>query len=397
MSDIVRESTSVSWLGRLKRSLGGFVAGLVLVLAMVVLLFWNEGRAVTTARSLTEGAGIVVSVEAGRVEPANEGALIHVAGDMTSATVPSDDGFAVSAPGIRLVRTVEMYQWKETARSETKTRLGGGEETVTTYSYAKEWDSRPIESGDFRQPAGHANPPMEISSRTVQVPEARLGGFVLGAPVLDRVGGAVPLPVPAERRDPIDAAYDGTQRVSVVDGRIYLGWNPASPSVGDYRISYQAVPLGAVSIVGRQTGHTLAPYQTEAGSRLLMVERGSVPPAQMFAQAQSANVAVTWVLRIAGLVVLAIAFALVLGPLGVLADVVPVFGSLVRLGTGLVGTVLAIMVGATAIALAWFWYRPLLSFGILAGAALLTILLTLYGRSRKAGPESARPAATAGT
>ena len=36
------------------------LVGLVLIVAMVVLLFWNEGRAVTTARSLAEGAGAVV-------------------------------------------------------------------------------------------------------------------------------------------------------------------------------------------------------------------------------------------------------------------------------------------------------------------------------------------------
>ena len=48
----IREVTNVSWFGRLKRSVGGLLFGLLLVLLMIVLLFGNAGRAVQTARSL---------------------------------------------------------------------------------------------------------------------------------------------------------------------------------------------------------------------------------------------------------------------------------------------------------------------------------------------------------
>ena len=68
MSNSFTETTSVSWFGRLRNSVGGVVIGLLLIIGMVVLLFWNEGRAVTTARSLAEGAGAVVSVGADAVE-----------------------------------------------------------------------------------------------------------------------------------------------------------------------------------------------------------------------------------------------------------------------------------------------------------------------------------------
>ena len=80
MSNSFTETTSTSWFGRLRHSVGGVVIGLVLIVGMVVLLFWNEGRAVTTARSLAEGAGAVVSVGADAVDAANEGKLVHVSG-----------------------------------------------------------------------------------------------------------------------------------------------------------------------------------------------------------------------------------------------------------------------------------------------------------------------------
>ncbi len=104
MSDSFTETTSVSWFGRIKRSVGAVVIGLVLIVAMVVLLFWNEGRAVTTARSLDEGAAAVVSVDASGIDAAHEGKLVHVSGPVTTDAIPADPDFGIEAKGIRLVR-----------------------------------------------------------------------------------------------------------------------------------------------------------------------------------------------------------------------------------------------------------------------------------------------------
>ncbi len=382
MSESVRNVTSVSWFGRMKRSVGGFLFGLLLVVAMVVLLFWNEGRAVQTAKSLGEGASAVVSVAADAIAPANDGKLVHVSGAVTAGSVPTDTDFGVAKPGVRLVRSVAMYQWKETKTTETKTKVGGGEETVTTYSYGKEWDEQPIVSGEFWQPAGHGNPPMEIRSRTIQIPEGKLGAFTLDEPVLSRIYDDSELPLTADQLPSVEAAYGGTQKVSIVSGRIYLAQNPTNPAIGDYRISYSYVPLGVVSIVARQDGQGFDRYQTEAGDRLLMVRSGEVPADRMFADAVSENTMITWILRIVGLVVLFIAFAMVMAPLGIIADVVPFVGSIVRLGTGLVAFVLAILVGGITIAVAWFWYRPLLSFAIGGASVLIAVAITYIGRKK---------------
>ena len=87
-----------------------------------------------------------------------------------------------------------------------------------------------------------------------------------------------------------------------------------------------------------------------AGDALLMVDTGSVPAEKMFADAVSANTLITWLLRLVGLVLLAIGFALLLAPLGVIADFIPFVGSIVRFGTGLIAFLCAIPVGTTTIA-----------------------------------------------
>lgn len=383
MSDSFQEVTSVSWFGRMKRTVGGVILGLILIALMVIGLFWNEGRAVQTARSLAEGSGAVISIGADSLDPANDGKLVHVTGPVSANGGLADPDFGIAVQGLRLSRSVEMFQWKEESKSETTKKLGGGEETVTTYSYSKAWDDSQINSSDFKKPDGHQNPPMAIHSRTFQIPEGKLGAFSLDTPVLDRIEGDKEFSLSSGQSAEIKAAYTGTKPIHVVDGGIYLGSDTTSPALGDYRIGYDLAPLGVVSIVARQTGDQVEPYQTLAGDELLMVDTGDVPAAKMFADAVSENTLITWLLRAGGLLLLTIGFALLLGPIGVILDVIPFLGSLVRMGTGIVAFVLAILVGSTTIAIAWFWYRPLLAAAILAAGLIAAVAVYMLGRSRR--------------
>lgn len=383
MSDSFREVTSVSWFGRIKRAVGGVIFGLILIVLMVIGLFWNEGRAVQTARSLAEGSGAVVSVGADSVDTANDGKLVHVSGLVTADSGLADPDFGIATQGLRLSRSVEMYQWKEESKSETTKKLGGGEETVTTYSYSKVWDDSQIDSSDFKKPDGHQNPPMEIHGRTFQIPEGKLVAFDLDTPVLDRIEGDKDYSLSADQSAAIKAAYTGTKPLSIVDGKIFLGNDNTTPALGDYRIGYELAPLGVISIIARQAGSRFEPYQTQAGDALLMVDTGNVPAEKMFADAVSANTLITWLLRGAGLLLLTIGFALFLSPIGVILDVIPFLGSMARMGTGIIAFVLAILVGTVTIAIAWFWYRPLLAVAILATGVIAAVIVYRIGRSRR--------------
>ena len=394
MNDHYTETTSVSWFGRIGRSIGGVVFGLVLLVAMIVLLFWNEGRAVTTARSLAEGAGLVASVPSNAIDPTNEGKLVHVTGDVSTDERLTDSAFGITASGVRLERNVEMYQWKETSSSKTETKIGGGEETVTTYAYSREWSSSPISSSGFRQPDGHQNPAMNIESRSFQIEHGKLDAFDLDSQVIGRIGGAKDMPVGADVIDAVRVATGGNQPVSALDGRIHIGIDPTRPRIGDYRIGYELVPLGQISVIARQTGTGFSAYQTEAGDRLLMVDTGVVPADEMFADAVTGNTVFTWVVRLLGLLFLGVAFGMLFAPIGVVADVIPFLGRVVRMGTGLVAFALTALVGSATIALAWFWYRPLLALTILIVGAGMFYAVSYLGKKREA--DAAEEAAVEG-
>ena len=92
-----------------------------------------------------------------------------------------------------LNRKVEMYQWVEDSKSETQKTLGGGEETVTTYTYKKEWRPAgsilPISSRADQ----HQNPDMPIEGERFTVATATLGAFTVDGPTVADLGTDSPV------------------------------------------------------------------------------------------------------------------------------------------------------------------------------------------------------------
>ena len=161
-SDVYVERSSQSWFGRIGNAFKAILFGLILVVGAAILLFWNEGRAAKTYAALAEGAGLVASLDASAVDPAYEHKLIHLSGPVTLGSPAEDPEFRFHADALKLDRTVEMYQWKEESHSETQKKLGGGEETITRYTYTREWSARAIDSGVFRDPE---RPPQSAASQ----------------------------------------------------------------------------------------------------------------------------------------------------------------------------------------------------------------------------------------
>ena len=150
--------TQRSWGSRLGGSIGGVLVGILLFGAAFPLLFWNESRSVDRARAMKEGrAGVVTLDRVDKIDSGKEGRLVWLTGKAVTDETLRDEEFAVAVNAIRLRRTVEMYQWVEEKDSETKKKMGGGTETVTTYRYNKKWSDSPIDSSRFSKEDGHAN------------------------------------------------------------------------------------------------------------------------------------------------------------------------------------------------------------------------------------------------
>lgn len=383
--DNLSEVSTQGWFGRIGDSLKGMLFGGVLAMVSVAVLFWNEGRAVRRAEALKEGAGAVVSVGADKVDPANEGKLVHLTAMAVTGETLADNEFGVATNALKLQRVAEMYQWEEKKREERKKNLGGSETTTTTYDYAKRWSEKVIDSTTFKQPAGHTNPAsMPYPSRLVTADKITVGAFGLSGSLAGKINNFTELPV--ERLEALPEAVRAKAKLH--EGRVYLGADPAVPLVGDLKVGFRVARPALVSLIARQVKGTFEPYATRNGGRIELLQVGEFSAGAMFKRAEEANAFLTWGLRVGGFVVMWIGFMLIAKPLAVLADLVPFIGTVVEFGTGLIAFLLAGVISLVTVAVAWIVFRPLL------GAVLLTLAIGLpfLVRRMRQGKRPAAPA-----
>lgn len=379
--DHFTQTTRRSWFQRLGSALTGVIVGFILLVASTVLIGWNEARSIDQMRGLTDGEGAVVTAAVDRIDPANEGRLIHISGQLTVEGQRSDPVSGVTVEGVSLKRSVEVYQWIEARNSETKTRLGGGEETVTTFSYSRDWSSTPENSATFARPQGHENVAPLLDEMLVSADQGKVGAYQTDRRILDTMVPAVAVTVTEADAQRLSAAL--SRPVRVENGALYVGSDPAIPAVGDFRVRYTAAAAGPVSVVAAQRAGQLVPFTTDRGSEIFLVVSGTETAQTMFQQAKDGNRILSWVLRVLGIVVMIVAFNLILGPMSTLADVLPLLGAVIRFGTGTLAFVGGIAIGSTVIALSWFAVRPLVSLLAIALTGLVVAAFIWAGRRRR--------------
>lgn len=390
MSGNLVEVTNKSWFERLFGGIGGIFTGLVLVIVACVALFWNEGRAVKTMLALEEGAGQVVSIGTGTIDAANEGKLVHLSGPVILKDLPMDPlfrGLQLSPDTISIQREVEMFQWKQTSKTETQKKVGGGETQVTTYSYEKEWANGRNDSASFKQPAGHENPQPPVASEQFTAPTAQIGAFEFKGDDLGTLGTTQKLTPTDTMATDLSASLGGKSKVAALGDYVVVGENPAVPAIGDIRIRFSAGQLSEASVVGQQSGKSVTPFETSNGRTIFLRDGKIADAATMFAEAQSANATTTWLFRVGGLLAMLIGFRTMFSIVGIIGDLIPFIGNVFRFATGLAALALTSVLGPIVIAVAWIAYRPLWGIAILAvGLALATLFITL-GKKKMAASQ----------
>lgn len=398
--------TKTSYGQRLKNSAGGVGAGFLMLIAGTILLFWNEGRTVKTTRMLKEAQG--VCVELGDINSVNaemNGKMIHATGLATTDEILREDQFGVSANAIKLSRTVEYYQWVEHTSTETKDKVGGGQETITTYTYDTEWVSSPVNSSSFEDPDYRNvdnDPLMTIENEELMAENVTFGAYRLPAGLVGQMNNKVSVPVELDQEyvdylntefhKVYDVAADA-EFVHVTDNVVYLGINPGKPYVGDVRITFKKVNPGEVSILAKVNGDTFEQFTGKNGKTLLSLTDGSVSMDGMFESEHSSNKTMAWVLRIVGILLVFFGFKNIFNILVTLLKVLPFLANIANLGINLVCGILTFAWCLIVIALGWLFYRPVLGIILLVAAGALIWYLGKRSKEAKAAAPAEAPAA----
>ena len=391
------ETTSRNWFQRLGDSFGGIVTGFIVIALATWLLWWNEGRTFKTAGAIGEAELVTQDVkDISKVDPALEGKVIHAIDRADTKNILRDPVFGIEINAINLERKVEYYQWEEHSHSETRKKLGGGEETVTTYTYEQEWASNPIDSNSFKDPSyrGLNITLAKLDDNTIWAPEVTFGAYKLPDFLKHSISGSTPMTLTSVDVNSVKSViampeaysymYKPEELVHVSGSTVYLGPNPGSPSIGDVRITFSQTPSAEISIIAQVIRDTFEEFTASNGYTFSRLTMGKAGMDKMFEGARSANNTMAWILRVVGIFLVIIGLRMIFRPLSVLGDVIPLLGDIIGAGTGFVAFLLGLAWSLIVIAVAWIRFRPLIAGGLIAVALLLICLSYMKGRKASA-------------
>ncbi len=419
-----QETTTTSYGQRVSSSCGGIITGIVLFFAGTALLWWNEGRAVKTDKMLNEAQGVTVEMpDVNKVNPEFEGKLVHATALATTEDSLSDGSFGIGAKAISIERKVEYYQYVEHSESKSRDKIGGGQETVTTYTYKMEWTSKPVNSQEFHDPT-YQNKNFVVCQHEDARQYAQnvsFGAYKLTEGQIHSISGIQPF-VPTFTDEQMKrwntetaqkirtmgtntaittssladtapaTANDSTATASVSrdydyvhlrDNVLYYGANPSSPQLGDVRVTFTKVMPAQVTIIATVTGNTFKPFKAENGKTFSTLVMGQKSVDEIYQSEHDTNSMMLWLLRIVGIAIVIGGLKTTFGIFETLMKILPFLANIVGFGVGLICTIVGTVWSLLVIAIAWIAYRPVLGITILVVAGGILGFFVYRGRQKK--------------
>jgi hypothetical protein len=403
--------TTTNYGNRLLGALKGVGTGFIFLFIGTIMLCANEGNYVKEDKAIRSAQKALVKVgDVSTLNSSLEGKLIHAHAFADTQDTLSDEPFGVSETAIALIRYVEYYQYQEHKQTETKDKLGGSEEKVTTYTYEKKWVNTPIVSANFTDPEYKKSNIVldsDVKSQLQYAKNVSFGAYKLPPFIIEEIEGSVPVNAQVSDEDllvwnireiarakQVGYKYDGATSLLHVNGNIvYIGKSPSSPQIGDVRITLAKIPPSDISIIATVVGSTFDKYLAPNGRTFKAVAMGTVSAENMFETAKKTNSMITWLLRIIGILLVVAAFKLIFKIFPTLFKVLPPLATIVGAGVGLVCSVGGFVWSLVVISLAWLFYRPLVGIPLLAAAVVGIVFLVKKGKEKKASA----PAGASGT
>lgn len=419
------ETTTTSYGTRVGNSFKGIGTGILMFLAGTALLWWNEGRFVKTDKMLNEAQGKTEELASiDKVNADMDGQLVYATGTAVTTDSLVDPDFGIGVTAVKMKRTVEYYQWVEQTKTETKDKLGGGQETKTTYTYKMDWVSSPVESSQFKDPAYQSKNFVlnTVENFDAAAEKVTFGAFTLNPGQVNSIYGNDALDVKIDSMKLISMSNatrqtarakaagnmatsitDTTKFVHVANNTLYYGMNPGSPSVGDVRVTWTYVkPQNKVTIIAVQKDNTFTDFKAKNGKKFSTLVMGTKTVDEIYESEHEGNSTLMWILRVVGIMIVIGGLKGIFGFLETILKVVPFIANIFGWGVGVVCTVVGLVWSLIVIALAWLFYRPVIGITLLVIAGFLVWVFAFKGKdklkelaanakARNAGPAPTEP------
>lgn len=408
------KARSQAWLSQMKDSIIGLFIGIILVLACIVVLFWNEGRHVKNVKDLNDASERARTIQCKTFDASLVGELVFM-------TCPIDFGEGVKdrigveeKEAVWMKRSVELFQYKQKTRTDKKQ----GDDANAEKYYEEGWYAGYIDSKSFPNTYDNNKNFLSVLRPEKMKPgnwdgidkiyqsKVRLGEYTLNrdedglVQQLKKTKTLTLNPAKVPYYD-VQDPQNKTQRMDITGGNTLELKDRA-------RVSYEVnkrtlyccqIPTKTWLKVGSATAVTLVAemtsqrgfskqFRSSSGRpKTAMLLDGEMSKDEFFARQFESNSARTWVLRIFGFLLMWCGLAMFMGPLSVAPDIIPFvgpfIGSLVNGIIFIASLVAAVCISTTVICIAWVFYRPLFAIGIVLVGVI--VALSIRHRRKQAG------------
>ena len=423
------EKTTTGYGTRVGNSIKATLMGFVIIIGATILLWWNEGRAVKTADMLEDAQGACVEMpNPDKMDKSLDGELVCGTAMANTEEVLTDTDFGISENAISLSRKVEYFQWVEHSESKSEDKLGGKQETTTTYTYSQEWVSSPVNSSEFKDPAyqGKNHTWLTINDQDLWAEKVTFGAYVLNESLIHSISSteAVELnvseqllanldrsvantyatimgaPAATAQTEPAVATADSLQTaipdsikqdnkvdfdyVHQTGNVLYFGRSMNAPQIGDVRVTFEKTVPAKVTVVSQVEGNTFKPFTASNKKKFQTLRMGKKSIEEIFEEENESNTMWTWILRIVGILLVISGFKSLFSFLETVLKVVPFLSSIFAFGVGIICTIVGLVYSLIVIALAWIFYRPVLGIILLLIAGFLVWVFAFNGKKKLA-------------
>lgn len=348
-------------LTRLSGSLKGILMGVILFVASIGILYWNEGRV-----DISGIANDATRISATEQSTETDGQLVSLSGTIETQGAIGDL-YLKEGDYIAIRRNVEMYAWDETSESienndsyidNQNPDQRRREDRV--YSYERVWTSNPDDSTTFEFPTQHQNPPKALPDETIKAPTATVGIYALNLdkaqlPAFQDITLTEEIALLdegnlSENEEGMSFFETFKDIAPTLESNKYIfkGFGTLeTPEIGDIRVSYSVVPSKKqVTVFGQQNGTEISTFIGPKNSQLYRIFIGTHE--ESLSQMTSEHTQSTWGLRVLGFVLMWISLGMLLGPISTILDFIPLVGdlskSVIGIATFIVAAVLTTVV-----------------------------------------------------